>query len=751
MRHLLLRHRGLTARLALATAAATAVTAAAVPALAAAPAAQRAPSHRTAVIAGWVLLINGDQLVSRSVPGGGQATQIVPAPGGGSILTLRLGGLAENIPAYAMPYLGRGLDPSLFSLGALRRAESGGRLPVRITFAGRRHALPGVTITRSGPGTAEGYLTASSARIFGAALARQFRADHARARYGGQGLFAGGVSISLAGAPAFSAPARPDFPMHPLTVTGTNLQGKPDEGDTVFLLNADDWRTFGDPIEVFSAFYHGTAKYSVPAGHYWAIGDFVNFNRHSASERMVVLPQFTVRGNRTTVHLAERSATSQFTVATPRRSLLQGTGFTLVRGGLHHTSASFGTFDFGLKFWVNPTTTKPGVGTLQTYSSAQLTSPRKAAGAPYAYNLNFTGPAGIIPSQHWAVSPASLATVSERYYQDVRTTGSWYTFGGTLAQLVAGSFSILLPVRLPGLQTQYMTGGIWYGGYSEFSYSGAGGQSDNYRQLQPGQQLTQNWNKYPLHPQPDAILPLPGAAQDELANFPSAVRVGNTLSLYTTPFSDNQLGHVGSGFYAGSAHVTGSYAIYQDGARIAHGNAVNGIPGVRLSSKPSVVRFDLTAGRWSSWYPLSPKSTTVWTWRSAPEPHAVVPSGWYCGFTPSGNLLRRCAVQPMLTLSYDVHGLALNGVAPGGRQVIGVSVGHLQASAGAPVNGASAQVSYDGGRFWQPASVARAGSGHFTIAFTPPPGVDVTLRFSAADSGGGSITETILRAYSVGL
>jgi hypothetical protein len=27
----------------------------------------------------------------------------------------------------------------------------------------------------------------------------------------------------------------------------------------------------------------------------------------------------------------------------------------------------------------------------------------------------------------------------------------------------------------------------------------------------------------------------------------------------------------------------------------------------------------------------------------------------------------------------------------------------------------------------------------------------VTLRFSAADSGGGSITETILRAYSVGL
>jgi hypothetical protein len=37
------------------------------------------------------------------------------------------------------------------------------------------------------------------------------------------------------------------------------------------------------------------------------------------------------------------------------------------------------------------------------------------------------------------------------------------------------------------------------------------------------------------------------------------------------------------------------------------------------------------------------------------------------------------------------------------------------------------------------------------IAFTAPAGVDPTLRVTASDSAGGSIRETILRAYGVRL
>jgi hypothetical protein len=66
----------------------------------------------------------------------------------------------------------------------------------------------------------------------------------------------------------------------------------------------------------------------------------------------------------------------------------------------------------GISLWVNPTTSKPTVGWLQTQTAAQLTSPPGASGTPYAYNLDYLGPRGIIPAQHFDVSPAS-GTVTE--------------------------------------------------------------------------------------------------------------------------------------------------------------------------------------------------------------------------------------------------------------------------------------------------------------------------------------------------
>ena len=116
------------------------------------------------------------------------------------------------------------------------------------------------------------------------------------------------MDIALAGAAAQNR-ARPRFVMHTVTVRATNLQGKPSTGGSLIVINAGDWRKFGDPNEVSSSFYHGTAKYSVPAGTYWAIADFANSS--FTSQRLVVLPQFTVTGKATTVHMSERAASSR--------------------------------------------------------------------------------------------------------------------------------------------------------------------------------------------------------------------------------------------------------------------------------------------------------------------------------------------------------------------------------------------------------------------------------------------------------
>ena len=689
-----------------------------------------------------MLLINGDRLALRRLAGAG-VVKLIPAPDGGPVVTLHIKSSSYEFPVYALPYLGHGLDPSLFNLTLLQRLESGGRLPVRLTFTGARHALPGITVTSSSGQTASGYLTAASARAFGLALYRQFRADHASAGHGTAALFSG-VSIALAGAPAV-APIRPQFPMHTLTVTGTNEFRNPDNADAVFVLNADNPFVFGDPFEDINIFYHGVAKFSVPPGHYWAITDFVTFLKNSVTQRVVVAPQFTVDRN-TELRLSARAASSEITVRTPRPSGDMSATWTVARTSPNGLSAIFSASSFG-PLYISPTTTKPTAGTIQSYTFAQLNSAARFKGTPYAYSLDFRGPLGVIPRQHFAATPASLATVHDRYYNGSPGFGFWDTLGGYLPQLEGFIFfgGNAPEVRMPGLQTQYMTGSnsiLWL---TDFFADNGASQGDSPFVLLPGQQLTENWNQYPLHPQPDAQLISHGLLAQFASQLPSAFRSGNELWLAPNPFSDNQLGH-----YAESDFGAG-YTVTQNGRQIAGGGFGPGdVLRVKIKPMPSVISFTLTAQQPDPLFVLSPGTTTTWVMHTAPAPHAVVPLTWFC---LRGNYFftQNCKVQPMLTLNYEVSGLGLDGVVPPGPEQVDVTVGHIALAAAAAIVHASARVSYDNGRFWEPVTLTRAGAGRYRVSFTAPAGVDVTLRFSATDADGNSITETIINGYSVGL
>ena len=106
----------------------------------------------------------GRALASRGPDGPGSVTLLSRGHGPAGLTALRLGGQDYAIPRAALPYLGRGLDLSLFNVGALERAEHGGRVPVTLHYRGRLGAVPGVIVTRAGAGTAAGYLTASLGR-----------------------------------------------------------------------------------------------------------------------------------------------------------------------------------------------------------------------------------------------------------------------------------------------------------------------------------------------------------------------------------------------------------------------------------------------------------------------------------------------------------------------------------------------------------------------------------------------------------
>jgi hypothetical protein len=544
--------------------------------------------------------------------------------------------------------------------------------------------------------------------------------------------------------------------MHTLTITGTNLGGRPDTGDPVLVVNADNSNVFTDPEESQNIFRHGVTRFSVPAGHYWALGLFSNLY---PGVHLAVLPQFSVFRT-TTVHMDGRGANDRMQMITPRPALQHFASLIL----RHPTpvgpaeSIQIFTGQNPVPIYATPTTRRPTVGTLQVFPFEQLAS--EAPGTPYLYELAFRNTSGLIPSLRYVVTNAGLAAVDARYFSSVKVFGNYFQEpvfprqGVQVANDIFGEALLEYGLPAPRRLTEYLTAGpgvLWTGFYFQLDIGGGlGGQSDGWRALPAGAQVTQDWNAYPLHEGYNADLV---GAENPFPWVPSASRAGDTLTLDLSPFSDSVPGHTGIG---GAPLSSGHYQIDENGKQIAAGNpqTQRGFDGefdtkVTLSPDPGTVRFTLSVARSTSGFTeLSPASQTVWTWRSARAPGATLPPGWKCKPTFLSTE-RSCAAQPMMTLEYQVAGLGLDGSAPPGRQVLRLTAGHLQLAKAAAVTTASVSVSFDGGKTWRPARVS-GHAGHYTAVFTAPAGAVVTLRSHAADAAGGSITETITGAYQAG-
>ncbi len=117
-----------------------------------------------------LVLLTGDRVAGGPGLVAGHTVSVLSASGRGvltsSLMTLGLGARTYLVPAAALPYLGRGLDASLFEVAALRAAGRADWLPVTLRYHGRPSALPGVTITHAAARTAGGYLTGASAARF---------------------------------------------------------------------------------------------------------------------------------------------------------------------------------------------------------------------------------------------------------------------------------------------------------------------------------------------------------------------------------------------------------------------------------------------------------------------------------------------------------------------------------------------------------------------------------------------------------
>jgi hypothetical protein len=685
------------------------------------------PSAAAAVSSSTVTLVTGDRVTVRTAPDGRDTFDVQPAAAKGmarALVHLRLGGRDYEVPGTALPYLGRGLDLSLFDVKALL---AGARAPV-------------------------------DTATFGAALAKQFKEDSARGRFGGQGLFAGGARYALPGAPKRQA-VRPRSVLRTVSVDATDIAGKPADTGIAFLYNTDDGDTLAAD-ENFNYFFGGTAKFSVPDGNYSALGVFwtSDADGNPTELRFSAQPEFAVQAD-ATVRVDAKRASSKLTWVTPRPALLDDTGF-LFRRAAKTGPALLVDFDAGpgVPISVSPTAVPVRTGALQTYPYSRLVSP-PGPGTPYEYVLQKAS-IGVIPQQRYVITAKDVAAVDATYFSEYSSLGLRQRSGMFTFEDVNGRPAH--PIQLPRKQTEYVSAAPdlgWFGGLSKYVLPGpfpgwAGGQHEQFRTYQGGSSVTEDWNRFPLHPAGEvALLPL---TDGRAYTLPGATRAGDLLRFAITPFSDNQPGHTGFGFYGESRDtITGHYRFTQDGTTLAEGEP-RGATAVDFAQDvapgPSTLGLTIDAGRTGPMYRQSTATHTEWTWKSQHVEGVTLPPTLYCGGRGADGPDRECAVEPLLTLGYAVGGLRPDGSTLSGPQGLDLTVGHLQQSAGSPVTAATVQYSTDG-TTWQDATVTARGDGVFHAGFTATTeafrGTDVSLRVTAADAAGATIAETITAAYHV--
>jgi hypothetical protein len=133
-------------------------------------------------------------------------------------------------------------------------------------------------------------------------------------------------------------------------------------------------------------------------------------------------------------------------------------------------------------------------------------------------------------------------------------------------------------------------------------------------------------------------------------------------------------------------------------------------------------------------------------WSFAARAPSGPPDEFACSFGSA------CTVQPALQVRYDVP-LDLLNRAPAG-QAVGFDLTaavHGAAPERPAVAAARLQFSVDDGATWQEAGLSAVGSGRYRATVEHPALTEtngyVSLRFTATDAAGGSLTQTVTRAY----
>ncbi|MFE6887663.1 S8 family serine peptidase [Streptomyces sp. NPDC057694] len=338
--------------------------------------------------------------------------------------------------------------------------------------------------------------------------------------------------------------------------------------------------------------------------------------------------------------------------------------------------------------------------------------------ATYSYDLS-KGYKGVIPDKSLLFAPGSheLATVDTTFYGEKKTAGSEFRYSIDPSFAVAGGFQE--SYDFPGHRTDYVSvesGQQWHESVNAGPLEERSGRV-TYR---AGKHTERNWFKPVWHPYGGSGL---GWGQQ---------RRGDDLQFNIPGWGDAGPDHTGFGDPYGSdsgmKQYTEAFVNGESAGRRVGSTAQFGVnDGSELPFKV-VTDTALDPAVWG----VGTTTHTEWTFRS--------------GTTPDDTY----TFLPLINLNYDVDTDLAGKVRAGARLPIGLSAEYVKGATGTgTLGGGTLRASYDGGKTWKSVDLKGSGASWNGTLNVPRDATSVSLRATAKDDKGGTVSQEIVEAVKV--
>ncbi|WP_433131146.1 hypothetical protein ACQPWW_09560 [Micromonospora sp. CA-240977] len=341
------------------------------------------------------------------------------------------------------------------------------------------------------------------------------------------------------------------------------------------------------------------------------------------------------------------------------------------------------------------------------------------ADSPYLYAVAQTFP-GSLPNgftRHY--SAGDFAAVYQRFAASTPGQPARRTVSPSFTPALAGVSSLVVPTTLPGTRVEYhQTGVRWTAELLPGSHDHDGhfvAQGRLYREptaYLAGGLYRDHWNAGPTGP----AFGMRGEAAWQWAS-----RTGDRINV-ALPLYGDRAGHAGSHVPTTSSRT----ALYRDGELVGEFPQSGG---GSFTVPPETADYRIEVADTRSAGDLTTRLSAAWTFRS----------GHVAGEQPVRLPLSAVRFTPALNA---------DNAAPAGRAFdLPVTVGGQPGAPAPKTTRLTVEISYDDGATWSTASL-RATAAGWTATVRHPAGPGyASLRATATDAAGATLTQTIIRAY----